>query len=279
MKKFTLIFSSALLLCGSLFVKAQDPTTAAPIPTYPASDVISFYSGSLTYPEATALSTLPWGQPATYDFAEAGDQECMIVKDLGWLPIGLAKRQPGVLEKTYLHVEIYCNEETDFQIGFQGYGDGGAETYLPAIKYTTPGKWYGIDYPLSEMTKQGFNLGLTNVIRVGGGAGKTYSSKIYLDNIFAFNGEPTNLWDGGASINDAKGTELTIYPTVVSESFSIITEASVQQVKVYNAVGQQVLSLGNVEDIVNISNLNSGVYLVAVTTDNGASITKKIIKQ
>lgn len=281
MKKFTLITCLAFLFCGFHSVKAQDPTAGAPVPTYLADDVISFYSGNQTYPQVTDLSTLPWGQTATFDYAEAGGDggECIVVNNLGWMPIGLAKRQPGVLNMQYCHVDIYCNEETDFQVGFQGYGDGGSETYFPAIKYTTLGQWYGIDYPLNLMTEQGFNLGLTNVLRIGGGAGKTYASKIYIGNLFVFNGEPTNLWTPSAINSAQNDKKLVIYPTVVSESFTINSESAVKSVEMYSSVGQRVVSLKGSNNEVNVSGLNAGVYIVTVTLEDGTKSTEKLIKK
>lgn len=276
MKKFTFIMSLVLSF-GIQNANAQDPTVAAPVPEYPLSSVLSFYSGSQKYPDATTLSTLSWGQTATYDFAEAGDSECIVVKDLGWLPIGMARRQPDVLNHQYLHVDIYCNEETDFQIGFQGYGDGGAETYFPAIRYTTTGRWYGIDYPLQLMTDQGFNLGLTNVLRIGGGAGKSYASRIYLDNIFVFTGEPTNPWEESSITSNLKA-DLTIYPTQVRESFFVTTDEQIKNIEITNAAGQKVISIENPDENINISSVSSGLYLVKVVLENGASTTKKIIK-
>lgn len=280
MKKFTQLVCMTFLFCGTQTINAQTPVTAAPLPQYDNHDVICFYNGSAKYPQVTDISALPWGQPATYDFAETeSGEECMLVEGLGWLPIGLAKRQPGVLDMEYMHVDVYCNEETYFQIGFQGYGDGGSETYFPGFNYNTPGKWYGIDYPLNLMTKQGFNLGLTNVLRIGGGSHE-YSQEIYLDNIFVFIGEPTNLYDDNqTSIVQNQKKEIFIYPSIINTAFNIDSECEIENVQVYDMTGKIVTFFEKESHDFNISHLSAGTYFIKARLMDGDIVCRKIIKQ
>ena len=43
MRKITYFIAALALLGSTQFANAQEPTTAAPTPTYPEADVISFY--------------------------------------------------------------------------------------------------------------------------------------------------------------------------------------------------------------------------------------------
>ncbi|MDL2221235.1 T9SS type A sorting domain-containing protein [Parabacteroides sp. OttesenSCG-928-N08] len=258
------------------------PTTAAPIPTYSVEEnfVRSLYNSSGTYEDAEWFIPA-WGQEASLDYAEAGPEgECMVIRDLGWLPMQISKPFNLRDDVKYVHFDFYANEETDIRFGFQTWADG--EVYFPAIKYTTPGQWQSIDFPIELLINAG--LGQPKeaiVLRIGGdNDGYTYASEIYIDNIFAFDGEPENLYTSNEMVADIEPVDVNIFPTLVSDDFTCTVGSgeSIRAIQVYGLSGQRVKSIQN-DNTVNISSASPGMYLVVVQLSNGSIVTKKIIKQ
>lgn len=78
-----------------------------------------------------------------------------------------------------------------------------------------------------------------------------------------------------------KSNELTTfstYPNPVRNVLNISTDASLQKVEVYDILGKTVLSAKGDSKSIDVSSLNSGVYLLNITSENGVA-TKKFIKE
>ncbi len=71
--------------------------------------------------------------------------------------------------------------------------------------------------------------------------------------------------------------ELTLYPNPAKETFSI--SSSADSIEIFSITGQCILKQNNVlaNDVIHISNLKSGIYLIHITKEN-KSIIKKLIK-
>lgn len=79
-----------------------------------------------------------------------------------------------------------------------------------------------------------------------------------------------------ASTNDAEfNTTLNLYPNPANESFTISSDAIIEQVMIYNNAGQLVKS--TVATRIDISTISSGIYQVLIMTDKGL-IRRKLIK-
>ena len=72
--------------------------------------------------------------------------------------------------------------------------------------------------------------------------------------------------------------KLTLYPNPVSNSLYLTSNQKIENVLIYNLTGALVKSISNNPESIDVSNLNSGSYLVKVTTNQG-SFTQKIIKK
>lgn len=72
--------------------------------------------------------------------------------------------------------------------------------------------------------------------------------------------------------------KLTLYPNPVSNSLYLTSNQKIENVLIYNITGVLVKSISNNPESIDVSNLNSGSYLVKVTTNEG-SFTQKIIKK
>ena len=80
------------------------------------------------------------------------------------------------------------------------------------------------------------------------------------------------------SVPDNEHVELSIYPNPTNGLVSIEGIEDLQTVKVFNISGQEVIYQETSELQLDMTALQSGVYFLELTTQNG-SITKKLIKQ
>ena len=78
-------------------------------------------------------------------------------------------------------------------------------------------------------------------------------------------------------INNPATTRFSLYPNPTSNVFNIQTELGVENISVYNQLGQLITS--QVKPQVNLSNAASGIYVVRITFDNGQTAVQKIIKK
>lgn len=72
------------------------------------------------------------------------------------------------------------------------------------------------------------------------------------------------------SINDLKKIpDLILYPNPASEWFTVDANEEIQEIRIYNPLGEMVLKLeiGNSEGRVDVSGLENGIYFVEVVTD------------
>ncbi|MDR3217525.1 MAG: T9SS type A sorting domain-containing protein [Dysgonamonadaceae bacterium] len=195
MKKIIQFLCLVFALSGFQSVSAQVPTVAAPTPAYnvEANFVRSLYNSTQTYNDVTSFVPA-WGQKTRRDFSEAGsDGECMVLYDLDFFPLQIDKPFNLRDDVKYVHVDFYANENTDFRIGFQSWADG--EIYFPTLKYTTPGQWYSVDFPIQLIVDAGLgDYKNAIVLRIGGGEEFVYANEIYFDNVYAYDGEPQNLY-------------------------------------------------------------------------------------
>lgn len=73
--------------------------------------------------------------------------------------------------------------------------------------------------------------------------------------------------------------DISVYPNPATDKFMIVSEEQVTSVKLTDITGKTVLSVSNPSiSEVNISNLAKGIYMTSMTTETGATIVKKIIK-
>lgn len=290
MKTITKLSLIALLLCGFTFAKAQVPPTAPPDLTYPAEDVLSFISEK--YGEAFPTMATIWEPPSSWNYTGTGDdQSIVVIRNLDWLPIAL-NGNASLKDYTYVHVDVFCNVNTKFRIGFHSHYPDNKEQYFPMIEEGTmePGKWYSIDYSIDDFFLDGWEGNrAANYLRFGGnmpGESNVYANEIYVTNFVLFNGEPTCL-DGciiepPAGLLDVK--ESVPVPFNVSLAVNTLNCNSVETIKdinVYSVAGQIVGSVSNVNADsykFDTSNLTSGAYIVSAKFANGAVSTKRIIK-
>ena len=83
-------------------------------------------------------------------------------------------------------------------------------------------------------------------------------------------------WCGGISVNSSS---YEIYPNPTNGNITV-SGANINMVEVYNLCGQKVLTVNGSQNVnVDMSSLNSGVYMVKVIEVNGNSTVNKVVKK
>lgn len=79
------------------------------------------------------------------------------------------------------------------------------------------------------------------------------------------------------SIEEAKETEFKMYPNPANDVLNIEADAKITKIRVFNVVGQEVINLDNNSNNYNLNttNLESGMYIVQIETEN-STLTQKI---
>ena len=83
----------------------------------------------------------------------------------------------------------------------------------------------------------------------------------------------------GAAIEEVT-TSLNVYPNPVNDRLYIETQTQTQTIEIYDVYGrrQELSVVSGQQSVVDVSNLNGGIYFVKVVTDNG-EIVKRFIKK
>lgn len=162
---------SDIFLDNIYFWKAATaPTTAAPVPNYPAADVISIFSDSYTNVAASDLNP-NWGQATVVTQTPIGGNNALLYTGLNYQGLQLGSNQ-NVSAMRFLHLDYYSANSTSLKVFLISPGPVEAPATLTVP--TTAG-WNSIDIPLSSFAP----VALNNVFQMkfeGNG-------NIYLDNI------------------------------------------------------------------------------------------------
>ncbi|WP_298238969.1 T9SS type A sorting domain-containing protein [uncultured Algibacter sp.] len=73
--------------------------------------------------------------------------------------------------------------------------------------------------------------------------------------------------------------KFTMYPNPVKSELAINSKEPLSSVAVYNLLGKNVLQATNNLERISMSSLSTGIYVVKLEAKNGASVTKRIVKQ
>jgi len=94
------------------------------------------------------------------------------------------------------------------------------------------------------------------------------TSRAYAQNII--------VEDETAGVNDLKAKEVLVYPNPTTGFLNIESTQKIHKIEVYNLAGKLLRKEQSTRKL-NLSDLNQGVYLIRITPETGASLTKKII--
>lgn len=109
----------------------------------------------------------------------------------------------------------------------------------------------------------------------------TVAASYVIDN-YSVRATATDQLLGLDDVAELELSSVFVYPNPAKESITLSTDVSVRSVEIYNNLGQVVLQKNSNFSNTNtfdISNLTSGVYIMTINSTDGASQTKRFIKE
>ena len=79
------------------------------------------------------------------------------------------------------------------------------------------------------------------------------------------------------SIEDQKAFDFSVYPNPAKNEIKISTQVQLQNAKVYTLLGKTMLHVNYPSERLDVSSLHAGIYLMSLTSKEGAVVNKKII--
>ena len=260
------------------------PTVAAPTPpARAAADVKSFFSDAYTN-EVVSVWGADWGASSARinDISIAGNPTKII-------NITSGKTFAGNVLETYHDLSSFTHFHMDFwipgpiltgqvlSIKLSNHADQTIETSgietLPAVQV---GQWVSVDVPLANFTAASSppNFSRSSIKEFAITAARADNNQalsIYVDNIYLH--KNTVL-----SSDSFKTSKVKLYPNPTSNVLNIESLGTIQTISVYNVLGQEVINkaLNSTSTSLDVSSLNSGIYVVKTMIDGNVSSTKFI---
>ena len=101
-----------------------------------------------------------------------------------------------------------------------------------------------------------------------------------ISDMFRLNIDDVAIDSSSLSVNDFDNLDVSIYPNPVDGNFVSIQSPTngLKEIQVFDILGKRVINTTLASDSLDISELNSGVYMVKVTVENQSKVSKLIIK-
>jgi Secretion system C-terminal sorting domain len=244
------------------------PSTAAPVPTFNSADVISMYGE--TYPNTYQYSfgsvagepdldpTAAINLALKYDFAVAG--------------YGAGYTQTDISSMGYVHFDYWTPNATNFGLYLISAGPTAEKIYnLPAQEAIVQNTWRSVTIPLSFFTTGAAPINPLTWFQFKFDVSAASPGTVYIDNVYF---SKTAL-----GVNDFEISKINMYPNPAKNELNIDSASDIENVSIFNLLGQEVISksINNKSVSLNISDLQSGVYIVKTSIENKTS-TSKFIK-
>lgn len=268
------------------------PATAAPTPpARPAEDVRSIFSDAYTpvsqigYTGSTNTFDTPWCG-ATTTLVQIEGNNTNRISGLGCEGIDFIDGRFDATDFTHFHIDIWTETPTldrvfSFKFSNWNFGTGEAN----AFQYTAtnanllpnpnPGTWISLDIPLTEFMCINTPPGnacpnRTDFVQfvITSDLGTVFYDNLYL--------HKNTLM----SVSSFDKSNIKMYPNPATTHFTVEAEDMLENVVLYNMLGQSVINVtpNNQQANIDISGLQVGVYVVKATV-NGVESTTRLVKK
>ena len=262
----------------------QAPLTAAPTPpARPTADVVSIYSDAYT-PITFDNFDAGWcGGPATTQIQIGGNNT--LRKNTGVVCHGIEfmTNRLNLSAFTHIHFDFYITDSNltgdVFNVKLVDFAGGSSEASALEINInggTTPqlvaNQWVSVDVPITALGGVvANNLTRSNVAQIG--ITTAMVDRVFYDNIYLHK----NTTMSSDSFTTSK---VKLYPNPTSNILNVECVGTIQNIAVYNVLGQEVINkeLNSTSTALDVSSLNSGIYVVKTVVD-GVTSSTKFIKQ
>lgn len=268
------------------------PAVAAPTPpARPAADVKSIFSDAYA-PIATLNYAGVDGQPSndnTFNTSwcpmntsliQVAGNNTNVVTGAPCEGVSFLAGRFDATTFTHFHMDIYTDSPTldkSFNVKFSNWNNTAGEVNAIEFSVTNanfltnpnPGTWISLDIPLANFAPiNGASRNDLVQFIISTNLGTVYYDNLYLH-------KNTVL-----SVSSFEKSNIKMYPNPASTNFTIEAQNTVENVTVYNMLGQEVISLtpNTQQTTIDISTLKVGVYIVKASI-NGVVSSSRLVKE
>jgi hypothetical protein len=164
-----------------------------------------------------------------------------------------------------MHIDYWTPDTNPIGVKIVNTLDGG-EAIVFLGTSTVTGSWQSLDIDMSAFTLPN-NTKITQLL-----IDPTGPATVYIDNFY--------FWKAPLSLNTFDTPKINIYPNPTSSVFTIEANEIIENVTLFNVLGQEVMVKNPNSNSVTLdtSSLQTGVYVVK-TTIGGVSSTSRIVKK
>jgi hypothetical protein len=243
------------------------PSMAAPTPGFSAVDVISMYGESYPNTYQYSFGSVE-GEPdldpsaavnlaLKYNFAVAG--------------YGAGYTQTDISSMGYVHFDYWTPNATNFGLYLISSTPTVEKIYnLPAQEAIVQNTWKSVAIPLSYFTTGAGSINPLTWFQFKFDVTAVTPGTVYIDNVYF---SRTAL-----GVNNFEISKIKMYPNPVANILNVDSVSTIEKVSVYNLVGLEVISKSINSKLVSldVSNLQSGIYIVKASIDNKVSASRLI---
>ena len=250
----------------------EGPTMAAPTPPARATaDVISLFSNAYTNVAVNTWSA-PWDSASFEDVVVAGN-DVKKITFVDFLGVDFTSAAFNASGFTHYHIDYWTDNaslagkvlNTKWSNHAAGAGETSAFLYTGLV--STSGSWVSVDVPITSFDNAPQTRNALAQFLLISNLGVVYVDNIYLHK---------NTVLANASFESNK---FVLYPNPATNELTIESKTAIDSVSITNMLGQNVLNntTSNAVEVVDISNLQAGVYLIKVGSE-GQTSTKRFVK-
>lgn len=268
--------TSVVYIDNVIFSKKEvlaEPTVAAKTPTKLAKDVISLFSNAYTNVTVDTWRT-GWSN-GTLTETKIGTDDVKKYTDLTFVGVETIAKQIDITTMDSFEFDMWTPNATTFKFklvdfGADGKFEGGDDKEHELTATPTLNGWNHIAVPISSFTGLTSKKNISQLVFSSVPAG---TSIVYLDNVL-FSKKPS------VGVSSIAQETIGVFPNPASNNLNITTKNNIQDIAIYNALGQVVLTITPNTNTVNvdITSLPNGFYTVKASI-NGVDTFKKIIKE
>lgn len=260
------------------------PTVAAPTPPARlAADVVSLFSDAYTNVAVTTWGA-SWGPTSSsiVDNPIAGNPTKKI-------NIASGQTFAGIVLGTYYDLTSFTHFHVDYWIAnplptgqalsiklSNHAAQAGETSGIQTLPVPQGGQWVSLDIPLANFVAASAPANLARnsikeIVLTAARADNQQALFIYFDNLYFH--KNTVLSSDSFAVSNVK-----LYPNPTSNVLNIESEGTIQNIAIFNVLGQEVVNKSTNESSIrlDVSGLNAGVYVIKTVIDGNVSSTKFI---
>ncbi|WP_146185103.1 T9SS type A sorting domain-containing protein [Flavobacterium pallidum] len=253
-----------------IIVIPTDPMVAAPDPTLPEAQVMSMFSNAYTNVAVDTWRT-SWSDATLADVQVDGN-DTKKYTGLNFVGVETVAQQLDITGMTHFNVDVWSPNFSVFKVKLVDFGAdaafGGGDDTEHEITFNglTLSDWNTIQIPLSDFTNLMGRQHIAQLIFASNGA------KVYVDNVYFSTDQ--------LGVGENESVKMTMYPNPATTSVQLSAQQNIDNVVIFNAIGQKVISLtpAAMNISVDVSRLHAGIYFVNATSQGKTASQKLIIK-